>query len=411
MNNKKELTVIIPAYNDILHLDRMLKSLQEAKNNDIATILVINDNDNIQDSEYENLINNYNNMDIKYYRNKENIGVGATRKRGKSIVDTEWFSFEDQDDYVLEGYFDSFLRMRKKEPDKMMMVFPKKVIEYVFKDGKSTEKTNERTFESAIHYGGNFYHIDLFDKFGITMSDDRMSDDIYINTILGNFFYGCFDFIATDEEGDAIYVWEHTNKDSITLKASTEEIMKHSFIAHKEVKEFIEEYCNKNPDGDFVKHWTHNGINVSVLYAEEKLNESLQKYFFSTLSDEEIESIKNVLEARISLYENIEKKIKYIDYDKSELEFLTDIHMAILIEREFMDNKTWKEYWKLQYPNEVEPSMTISEMQKLCDKIRISNAIGAISNGDMEYIKELSFFEILKIGLNGVLKGVKDSEK
>ena len=85
--------------------------------------------------------------------------------------------------------------------------------------------------------------------------------------------------------------------------------------------------------------------------------------------------------------------------------------MAILIEREFMDNKTWKEYWKLQYPNEVEPSMTISEMQKLCDKIRISNAIGAISNGDMEYIKELSFFEILKIGLNGVLKGVKDSEK
>ena len=43
-------------------------------------------------------------------------------------------------------------------------------------------------------------------------------------------------------------------------------------------------------------------------------------------------------------------------------------------------------------------------MQKLCDKIRISNAIGAISNGDMEYIKELSFFEILKkYGLNAVV--------
>ena len=82
------------------------------------------------------LVDEIYDMDIKYYRNKENIGVGATRKRGKSIVDTEWFSFVDQDDYVLEGYFDSFLRMRKKEPDKMMMVFPKKVIEYILRNIK-----------------------------------------------------------------------------------------------------------------------------------------------------------------------------------------------------------------------------------------------------------------------------------
>ena len=105
-------SVIIPAYNDMLHLSRLLKSLQDAPCNDIATILVINDNDDIRDSEYEALIKKYT-MDVKYYRNEENVGVKKKKKRGISLSETEWISFLDQDDYVTDWYFKCFIILKE----------------------------------------------------------------------------------------------------------------------------------------------------------------------------------------------------------------------------------------------------------------------------------------------------------
>lgn len=125
---KKELTVIIPVYNDKLHLLRMLKSLESANNNQIAKILLVDD---ASDCTYEDIINKVS-LDISYIRNDENVGVGLTRKKGRSLVDTEWFAYVDQDDYVLEKYFDSFLQMKQNKPEKMMMVFPKKAINYIY---------------------------------------------------------------------------------------------------------------------------------------------------------------------------------------------------------------------------------------------------------------------------------------
>lgn len=398
---KKELTVIIPIYNDKLHLLRMLKSLENANNNQIAKILLVDD---ASDCTYEDIINKVS-LDISYIRNDENVGVGLARKKGKSLVDTEWFAYVDQDDYVLEKYFDSFLQMKQNEPEKMMMVFPKKVINYIYKDGISTTDKEEIIMpKSAIHYGGNFYHIDLFDKFGIKMWDDRMSDDIFINTLLGDFFHPCFDLIATDEESDVIYVWDHTNEKSVSLQAPLEEINRHTFEAHVKVKEFIVEYCKNNPDSDFVKYYTYNNINTAILYAEDKMEKSKQKYILASLSSEQRDWLKDFLETRIELYEKIKDKLKYINCEESELEFLTDVHMAILIEHNFNDNSSWKEYWKIQYPNETEPSMTIKEMQTFCDEIRVNNALVAVSQKDTEYIKDLDLFSLIKTVAKDIFK-------
>lgn len=398
---KKELTVIIPVYNDKLHLLRMLKSLESANNNQIAKILLVDD---ASDCTYEDIINKVS-LDISYIRNDENVGVGLTRKKGRSLVDTEWFAYVDQDDYVLEKYFDSFLQMKQNKPEKMMMVFPKKAINYIYKHGEPTNDKEETIMpKSAIHYGGNFYHIDLFDKFGIKMWNDRMSDDIFINTLLGDFFHPCFDFIATDEESDIIYVWDHTNKKSISLQATVEETNKHTFEAHAKVKEFIVEYCKNNPNSDFVKYYTYNDINTAILYAEDKMEKSKQNYILASLSSEQRDWLKDFLETRIELYEKIKDKIKYINYEESELEFLTDVHMAILIEHNCNDDISWKDYWKIKYPNEAEPSMTIKEMQTFCDEIRVNNALAAISQKDTEYIKDLDLFSLVKTVVKDIFK-------
>ena len=127
------------------------------------------------------------------------------------------------------------------------------------------------------------------------------------------------------------------------------------------------------------------------------MEKSKQNYILASLSSEQRDWLKDFLEIRIELYEKIKDKIKYINYEESELEFLTDEHNC-------NDNISWKEYWKIQYPNEAEPSMTIKEMQTFCDEIRVNNALVAISQKDTEYIKDLDLFSLVKTVVKDIFK-------
>ena len=60
----KELTVIIPIYNDREHINRCLKSIEDAKNNQIANVLLIDDG---SDYTYDDIIKKYE-LDISIHR-------------------------------------------------------------------------------------------------------------------------------------------------------------------------------------------------------------------------------------------------------------------------------------------------------------------------------------------------------
>ena len=245
---KKNLTIIIPSYNDILHLDRMLKSLQEAPYNEIATIFIINDNDNIEDSEYKKLMEKYN-MDIKYYRNKENVGVGATRKRGIELSNTSWISFLDQDDYVTKWYFKSFIAANTSEKEtKLMYSFPfmrnyRDIDSFSgFPEGEIKKEINDK----MVHIGANFYNKLLFEKFNIQWLDDRMSDDLYMNTIT-SFLNVAFDFIKVyPRKYPYIYVWDNVNDKSITNTTHAKEIIYHLLDTYTKTKQYFATYFSVN---------------------------------------------------------------------------------------------------------------------------------------------------------------------
>lgn len=243
---KKELTVIIPAYNDILHLDRMLKSLQEAPHNEIATIFIINDNDNIEDSEYKKLINKYD-MDIKYYRNKENIGVGATRKRGIELSVTDWIAFVDQDDYVVKNYFRNFIMANKDNDENKLMyafLFKRKFLEHDDYTGLPTETEKDKIeIEHHVHIGANFYNKLLFKKFNIEWLDDRMSDDLYMNALI-YFLNKKYNFVKDYEILN--YTWDNTNTKSITNTTHARDISYHLIETFRKVRLFFEKYCYDN---------------------------------------------------------------------------------------------------------------------------------------------------------------------
>lgn len=226
----------------------MLKSLQEAPYNEIATIFIINDNDNIEDSEYKKLMEKYN-MDIKYYRNKENVGVGATRKRGIELSNTSWISFLDQDDYVTKWYFKSFIAANTSEKEtKLMYSFPfmrnyRDIDSFSgFPEGEIKKEINDK----MVHIGANFYNKLLFEKFNIQWLDDRMSDDLYMNTIT-SFLNVAFDFIKVyPRKYPYIYVWDNVNDKSITNTTHAKEIIYHLLDTYTKTKQYFATYFSVN---------------------------------------------------------------------------------------------------------------------------------------------------------------------
>lgn len=192
----KYLTVNIPVYNDIKLLKRMLDSLSNARKNDVAIIHIVSDCDDISDEEYTELFSKYN-LDIHFDRNKKNIGVGATRKKCWDETTTEWLSFVDQDDYVSKNYFERFMDAYNNHSGKMMFVFSKKNMGEPLDGGIETN--------SCIHVGGNFYHRDLLKKYDLRMSENRMADDIFLNTILGLYLSPVYNFMQIYDDKDYIY--------------------------------------------------------------------------------------------------------------------------------------------------------------------------------------------------------------
>jgi len=96
-------SIIIPCYNSENYIGRCLDALENQKNKDFEVIL-INDNSNDSTEEVINLYMNKSKMKIQYYKNKYNIGPGATRNVGIKIAKGEYIAFCDADDWYADNY-------------------------------------------------------------------------------------------------------------------------------------------------------------------------------------------------------------------------------------------------------------------------------------------------------------------
>lgn len=197
----KELTVIIPIWNDKEHLGRCLNSIKAANNNRIADVLIIDDG---SDCDYSDIIVEFD-LKISVHKNDKNMGVGYSRKKGLELSDTEWITYIDSDDYIRPDFFNQFIQFRQDYPGKLMYCGKIDVVE-------DSSKTNN--LSTPIHFGGKFFNIRLFSKYGIKMSSERMAEDIYLGNVL-QYLNLAYDFMVISDKA-SIYVWQHTNKKSLT---------------------------------------------------------------------------------------------------------------------------------------------------------------------------------------------------
>lgn len=94
---KKEITIIIPTYNNAAIIEVCLKSIREQTYSNFKVFIV---DDGSTDNTKE-VCQNYCDYDIRFkYYNQKNKGVSAARNFGIDNCDSEFITFIDADDYV-----------------------------------------------------------------------------------------------------------------------------------------------------------------------------------------------------------------------------------------------------------------------------------------------------------------------
>lgn len=94
MTEKLGVSVVIPTYNRAELLARSIESVQKQTYKRWEIIVV----DDCSTDNTEQIIREICDSRIRYIRNKENIGAGASRNRGAALAKYEYIAFQDSDD-------------------------------------------------------------------------------------------------------------------------------------------------------------------------------------------------------------------------------------------------------------------------------------------------------------------------
>lgn len=114
---KKNITVIIPAFNCEKTIIRCIDSILEQLSNEDDLIVV---DDASSDDTLKLIKEKYNKQKIIILENKKNNGVSYTRNKGLSYTKTELVTFVDGDDFISPGYID-FIKKNFLEKTQLLL--------------------------------------------------------------------------------------------------------------------------------------------------------------------------------------------------------------------------------------------------------------------------------------------------
>ncbi|WP_319370798.1 glycosyltransferase family 2 protein [uncultured Ilyobacter sp.] len=121
LNYKKKpfLTIAIPTYKRPEMLKEAIDSTLNQKDFDDYEIIVV-DNDSectSSESKTEELIKNYNNPKILYYKNDENLGIYGNWNRCIELARGNWYTMLHDDDLLLEDFLKEIFNLIKNIPE------------------------------------------------------------------------------------------------------------------------------------------------------------------------------------------------------------------------------------------------------------------------------------------------------
>ena len=169
------ISIIICFYNEIDYIRLALDSIFKQEYSDLDIIL-IDDNSKFE-SELIKIIQEFQNLKIKYYRNDKNIGLARSRNVGLKLAQGEYISFLDSDDEYLPNKLSTEHKIIKKNNHDV--VYCKELIK---KNNFYYYREANRDFELSILLQDQFINLNtlliskkFLDKFKIYFNDDELS--------------------------------------------------------------------------------------------------------------------------------------------------------------------------------------------------------------------------------------------
>ena len=111
------ITTIIPTYRRPIFLRRAIKSVLEQKNASFQVCVYDNCSEDETEANVRELAKN--DERVLYYRHSKNIGGLANFLHGMSRIETDFFSFLSDDDYLLPGFYQRALAALDRHPEAM----------------------------------------------------------------------------------------------------------------------------------------------------------------------------------------------------------------------------------------------------------------------------------------------------
>ncbi len=143
----EKIGIIVPVYNVEIYLRRCIESILKQTFEDFEVILI----DDGSTDRSGRICDEYAKKDARIQVvHKDNSGVADTRNKGLEIVETEYITFIDADDYVDSHYLETLYNLMKKYNGDLVISYHIVLQEDRGRKSKGRNRRDKRTCKEAI---------------------------------------------------------------------------------------------------------------------------------------------------------------------------------------------------------------------------------------------------------------------
>lgn len=177
---KKQIDIIIPAYNAHHTIGKALASIASQIISDLISVTIVNDHSK---QDYSEFINTYSNiLDIKEITLEENVGCGRARQIGLDSTTNKYIMFVDADDFFTSPFsvFALYNTITRTNKGKRVNIVYGCIEEVESKTGvvKAVMQADHGTW-----LFGSIYRREYIDAIGLRFNDSSRGEDVSFNKI------------------------------------------------------------------------------------------------------------------------------------------------------------------------------------------------------------------------------------
>ncbi|MDD3138155.1 MAG: glycosyltransferase family 2 protein [Lachnospiraceae bacterium] len=106
---KPDISIVIPVYKRYNCIDSAIQSVINQRTKYVYEVIVVDDDENIDNTQILEIISKYNEDTVSYYKNSKNLGLVGNFNRSIQLANAKWVLILHDDDMLHEDYIEEML--------------------------------------------------------------------------------------------------------------------------------------------------------------------------------------------------------------------------------------------------------------------------------------------------------------